>query len=180
MANPYRKVSSGESVEFNADQWNSFIDAARAERARKHSTTSRESASFKQGSIIRVLNESGSNLSRYSVSGLVQPIFLPSENLDSFQSEVMFRIGAPSSTSPGKFCILIDPLGIGNIARAMVAGVCQVKVNIVNTSHIWAECATGITANLVSGATGSAEMIWKESGTGVKWAVVRIGNKCSA
>jgi hypothetical protein len=36
--------------------------------------------------------------------------------------------------------------------------------------------ADGVTATLKSGPSGAAQILWKESGTGVKWAVVRVGN----
>lgn len=180
MPDPYAKVTPGQEITINSGVWNSCIDAARAQRNRHQSRMFEPGETFRQGSIIRVKNGSGAGLLRSSVLGVTAPLILPGDNLEVFQNEVLFGAAAPSATSPGRFVILIEPIGNGNIGRAMIAGVCQVKVNIVNAAHIWCECATGVTANLVSGATGSSELIWQESGLGVKWAVVRIGNRCNA
>jgi hypothetical protein len=50
-----------------------------------------------------------------------------------------------------------------------------VKIDIVNANHWHADVADNVAANLKSSAGGAAQIVWKESGTGVKWGVVRLG-----
>ena len=42
-------------------------------------------------------------------------------------------------------------------------------------SHLYADVTDGDATKLTSGAFGSAMILWAESGTGTKWAVVQLG-----
>jgi hypothetical protein len=176
---PFGKVGPGEEVTFNANVWNSFIDAARAESERQHSRTSQPSEILRQASIIKVKNSSGSNLTRNAILGISAPLFSPGSSLRAFQNEVRLVGVTPASSHAGKFVVLLDPIGIGKIGRAVVAGVVPVKVNILSTTHTSADVVAGSTANLTTVASGgSAQLLWQDTGTGVKWCVVRLGTKC--
>jgi len=54
------------------------------------------------------------------------------------------------------------------------AGLVQCQVDIVDGAHDWAGVAEGNTTNLVSDVTGSAYIMNKPSGTGIKWCQVLL------
>ena len=66
------------------------------------------------------------------------------------------------------------------IARAVAVGMTAVKLNIVSSTDQYADIEVGTTANLKSGSTGAAKIVWKESGTGLKWAIVRLGRRAAS
>ena len=78
-------------------------------------------------------------------------------------------------THSGNFVILQEPLKDGDIGSGLISGVCPVSIDVSNSTHKFADVAEGQTANLKSGPFGAAQILWKESGTGLKWAVVQMG-----
>ena len=74
----------------------------------------------------------------------------------------------------GNFVILLEPAA-GEIGRACISGVCPVRVDVNDEDDQFADVKDGEATMLESAPTGSARIIWKESGTGTKWAVVRLG-----
>jgi len=186
-----RKVLAGEQFVAPAATWNAFIDAAQDYKDRTADIGRQAtSAGFRSSGIIIVKNESGSARRQFDVLGLGEPIFLPSSGSSSggstggadqsFRNMVTFRGLMPSEDEHvGKFVVLIEPLAANAVGRACVSGVCQVRVNVTDEDHEFAEMADGKADVLESGDTGSAKILWKEDGTGQKWAVVHLGAAAS-
>ena len=82
----------------------------------------------------------------------------------------------PAAGHAGKFVVLLEPLKANAIGSGLAAGVCPVQVNVTDAGHTFADIASGQCGYLASGATGTATILWKESGTGTKWALVRVAN----
>lgn len=167
----FDKVTPGDPFRMPANLYNRLVDVAL--KADNFNQIVVPSTRIRQTGIIKVRNDSGANRERFEVLGLTSPLITPTDNLDQFQQEIALAGEAPSST-PGRYAILIEPILSGQIGRAVVQGVTQCKINVSDTSHKFAESASGDTAKLVSAATGSARILWAESGTGEKWAVVRM------
>jgi hypothetical protein len=53
-------------------------------------------------------------------------------------------------------------------------------MDVQNEDHRFADVGDEVAGHLVSAVSGAAEILWKESGTGVKWAVVRLGPHAGA
>jgi hypothetical protein len=70
------------------------------------------------------------------------------------------------------FAILQKPLAKSECGIAIVAGITPVKINIADVSHEYAELDT---SGLKSAETGAVRILWKEDGTGSKWAVAQLG-----
>ena len=181
-----RKVLPGEPFAVPAATWNAFIDAAQDFKDRTADIGRQPtSAGFRSSGIIAVKNESGSARRQFDVLGLGEPIFLPGGGSSggaeqSFRNFVAFRGVMPSEDEhPGKFVVLIEPLAAGAVGKGCVSGVCQVRVNVTDEDHEFAEVADGQADIVESGDTGSAKILWKEEGTGQKWAVVHLGASAS-
>jgi len=172
----------------DATTWNALVDAGRANQLQQYDQTRDGNPVFRQGDIIRVKNVAGLDLLRNSIVGLQEPIFLPttdkSRATNAFVREVTFRGTIPSSTFQGKFAVLLDPIGIGKIGRAYVAGVCPVKVNIRSAGDTCCDVENDDTTQLYSMSQGgSAQILWAQKQemddpTGPQWAYVRLGTNC--
>jgi hypothetical protein len=173
----FAKVTSGDPLRIGATTWNTLLEAATAERARRQLLDFGATDAYHQGTIVRFRNDSGAALSRGAVLGIGGPVFAPGTDLEAFRREVVLAGITPTSASVGKFLVLVEPAGIGGFAHAAAGGVVACRVQ-VTAGHKCCDVAAGNTANLVSLATGgSAQILWA-AGTGLQWAIVRIGNRC--
>lgn len=179
MSDPLRKVKPGEPVRLPAAAWNATADAARAERDRQRGRGAVGSEPSRLDAFVgKVLNNTGAGLLRGSVLGLDAPLILPADNLEGFLRERAFRGVAPTTAHRERFAVLAEPAAPGAIAKAWYAGVYQVRVNVVDEGHSCAEAKAGDTNALVSTAMGPVQILWREGGTGVQWAVVRRAAGC--
>lgn len=181
---PFRYVQPGESIKsaLRATTWNALMDAAKKARGSQHSIESEDALAFRQGDIIRVLNDSGTGLGRFSVLGVDSPVFDPAgstQELTGFLNHIVLACVTPNEADHlGRFIVLLEPAAAGAIARAYVSGVCPVLVNVTSDSHSCADIADGDYNRLQSRSNGSAQMLWREGGTGEQWAYIRFGTPC--
>jgi hypothetical protein len=64
------------------------------------------------------------------------------------------------------------------VGEAVIAGACLVRVNVPQDGEEFqfANIAPGNTATLQARVIGGSRILWRESGSGTKWAVVRLGD----
>jgi len=109
-----------------------------------------------------------------SIAGIaITPSGATGEATRSFESTPVLRGGLPTAGEP--FVVPLEPIAASGIGRAAVHGVTPVRLEVVDTSHDRCDAKDGSTTGLKSGTDGPAEILWKESGTGSKWALVRFG-----
>lgn len=123
--------------------------------------------------VVLVRNDTGSNLDRYYVVGVGAPIVTPTLNLSEFQRRPIMSGGAPAS---GKVAILLEPLPDERIGRAAVSGAVPVQIDVSSAAdsggYAAAEAKSGDATQLELVQTGSLKVLWRETGTGTKWALV--------
>ena len=178
MGNPFKKVQRGQKLEIPAEAFNTFIDAALDFKNRQRSQGQESTSSRPSSTLIKVRNQTGQTRNRFDVVALVGPIIQPASNEQAFQNEPALDGVVPTLPEhSGRFAILHEPVAAGEIAhRACVSGVTVARVNVTNERHRHADIANGTCDYLQSCDAGGAIILWKEPGTGVKWAIVRIGN----
>lgn len=174
---PYRRYQPGQAIPRDAATFSAFAEGARIARDSGAGMSAGTSGQFRQGDIIKVKNESGLDLTRRSILALSMPVFTPTDSEDAFLRDVVMRGATPSTTDAGKFAILLEPAAQDQVVRAYVAGVVQVQVDVSDDTHTCAEVGTSTSA-LDSATSGSAQILWREGGTGVQWAIVRFGSTC--
>lgn len=172
---PSKKLKRGERITVEA--FNNTMDATRLVRERLQRTGARPQPIFRQSGIVLVRNETGSTVNRFGVMGINVPIIEPSADAEEFKRQVTFEADAPVDADESRFVILQEPLVAGGIGRAVVSGVTWVKVqiNTGETGYTRAKIIDADTTKLAMSTSGPAEVLWKESGTGEKWACVRLG-----
>lgn len=187
---PFAKVAIGDPQHFSAQWYNAATDAAKAYQQRGSPGAS-SLIETRSSTIIRVRNDTGNSLDRLSVVGLDGPIFSPADSEDAFLREVAFAAVMPDKTKhKRRYAITLEPsippegYGSGQCVRAYLAGVCQVKVEIMDESHQYANIVDGVTDHLKSSVFGHARILWAEwedpeSGYGysdsIQWCIVMLG-----
>jgi len=176
MGDALKKVTAGSPLTIPAAAYNAFIDAARDHQARQCDQGVPGQAVPRESGIVLIKNTTESDLDRFAILGIDSPIFTPTDNEQEFKNRVALKGVAPTlADHEGRFAILLEPVKTGGIGLAGVQGVFPVKVDVQDEDHDFADVDDGECGHLASGRCGAAQILWKESGTGEKWAVVRIG-----
>lgn len=176
MGHTFRKVQSGERLRIPAAAYNAFVDVVRDQQARQRELSSDSSSAHRSSGLVLVKNASGADRNRFDILGIDSPLFTPSASLDSFSNRVVLSGVTPTATHAGRFIILAEPLKANAIGTAWCAGVCPVKVDVQSTLHTAADIIPSSSASLRSSFDGTASILWKESGTGTRWAIIRFGS----
>ena len=161
--------------------YDAMIDAALAHRAQR---TGRGQSAVRQAlrsDTILVRNDSGGDVARFGILGINGPIIDRVDNDRAFFERVAVQGVTPTADHAGRFAVLQEPVANGAMGRALVDGVCLVKVEMVDEDHVYAEAAEGITAGLRSTVSGSTTLLWVEpleqrASPDVAWCIARIGN----
>jgi len=180
MGETLKKVRAGDSLKIPAATFNTFIDAARDFQSRTRGLGQKGTPACRRPGIVPVKNNTGSDCDRFAVLGVDAPIFTPSDSEASFKNQTAFKGVIPSAVHAGRFVVLLEPLAAGAIGQACASGVCPVKIDVADADHQFADVRNGCATALASTQAGVASILWKESGTGEKWAIVRIGSPTSA
>jgi hypothetical protein len=133
--------------------------------------------------VVWIRNDASGNRDRFEVLGINGPAIEPIYNLGQFQQNFPLKGVAPAAgLHEGRFAITLEAIPNGEFGFAMLSGIipCQVAIGDAdepnyNIATLRADIVDGVTANLKVSAGGSAEVLWIESGTGTKWAIVRLG-----
>ena len=186
MADPFRGYRPGDKIPNDAGAFNAFALAAKFARDARPTLSDEQRTNTRSGDIIRVKNKTSIDLKRGNIVGLDAPIFTPTDSESAFLREVTFRGVVPDSSHVGKFAVLLEPALPDRVVKAIVSGVCLVRLDVVDATHTHADIfPTDVTA-LVTNDYGSAQVLWIDNGVydggydgyygaDTKWAVVRIG-----
>jgi len=127
---------------------------------------------------VLVKNTTGAARSQFEVLGVDGVEIAPATSLSKFKRRV-----ALSGTTPavpdhrGNFVVLLDDLPAGAVGPAIASGLVHVQISVASGIEALerADVADGQAGHLVPRPDGSAQILWRESGTGTKWAIVRLG-----
>jgi hypothetical protein len=178
MGDAYKKVQTGEKLKIAAETFNTMIDAALDFKARQQGRGQDAQRRFYQSGIFPVRNASGTDRDQFDVVAVGSPIIGPSDNLPEFKNRPALEGATPSGAlvggDIGRFGILQEPCKAGEIVSAVISGVTVAKVYVTAEWHEKADVRNGACASLISAEQGSATILWKESGLGLRWAIVRL------
>lgn len=179
MGDAMRKVKPGDPLVIPAATFNTFIDSARDFLSRQHQQAQAGTPSGKHNCIVLVRNDSGADRERFDVLGISGPVFDPGSDAEAFKNyPAMTGVTPAEDDHQGKFVILLEPVLAGKLVRAVAAGVVPARVDVPDEDYPYrlADITDGSAANLTAAKVGSAAILWREGGTGVQWALVRLGN----
>jgi len=136
-------------------------------KRRKQGTPATPAVGPRDTDVIRVRNMTGDDRLEGEVLRIGEKII---DNLDKFHiwHEGLICNGC------GDWGIAIRAMPYDGIDQLQVSGVCLALVDVTEEGHTWAGEKIGET-HLVSDTQGGAKILWKESGIGLKVAVVNLG-----
>lgn len=171
----FNRVNPGDKVGHSATMHNAFVAAAQSFQQTAISGGSKGRKSIYPSTIVSVKNESGGDVDRFEIMRIDDVIFDPSTSLASFQNHPSFIGITPDGTHDASFVIAIEPIKDDATGKCMISGICPVRVSVSSETHEFAYMDTTI-GWLNSTSTDGARILWKEAGTGSKWAIVRLGD----
>lgn len=169
MPGKYERYSAGQRMPLPAAaQINAWTEAAEDfAKRRKQGTPATPLGAPRDTDVIRVRNLSGGARLEGEVLRVGEPII---DTLDRFHiwHEGLICNGC------GDWGVVIRAMPYDGIDQLQVSGVCLALVDVTEEGHTWADEKIGET-HLVSDTQGGAKILWKESGIGLKVAVVNLG-----
>lgn len=170
----YTHVREGQNLDqaLSAGAWNQMLDflntnppISTAERVHLFGGANKSYLNVKNGHSV--------DLPEGSVLGIGDPLIDPSTDLGQFRRRAIWTGVLPTANHYGKFVVLTQPCRVNKIVRAVVCGEAITKVDIKVAGHDTCDIEVNNASNLVSGFHGSADILWKPTGTGVKWCLIR-------
>jgi hypothetical protein len=161
-----------------ASQINAWNAAAQAQAGPDAGGGSGLSGILPATTLIYIKNASGADVGRFCPLGVDAPLFDSSS--DDFKNRLMLSCVTPelagSSTHghTGRFVVTSQPIKNGAIGLAFIAGAFPAQVEIVTAGDGFADVKASH-AELKSGSSGAAQILWPVTGTGSKLCIVRMG-----
>lgn len=170
-----RKVRPGEPFRMPAEAYNAFIDMVSGAADPDASGGKLAGVGMDTGTVL-ARNGTGAAVDLGGVIGLGDPVYSPTDNLSEFKFRPSLVGALPLvSTHIGRFGVAAEPIPSGKVGRVVVDGIAVAKVNVTDAAIMRADVKDSDRTQLQSSSAGNAEILWKESGTGTKWAIVRVG-----
>lgn len=167
----FKPITSGDVLRPSARVWNRLMELCR----RGDDISPGNNSRIITAPTIPVRNDTTSGISRWQILGIDGPVITPTDNESEFAHRIILSAVAPVAPDhEGRFVIAAGAIPAGGVGQAYVSGVCPVKVNVTDEVHRFADVADGVTGYLATASTGAAAILWRESGTGEKWAIVHL------
>lgn len=179
----FSRVSAGQNLAISASTWNALLEnAERQSRSQfNQGSGTRSPQSFQSGLIVRVKNDSGTDVEQFC------PLMLSGESEFSISGEEMedysfqhtpILIGVEPEDDPDKaFVVTLEPIADGEFGKCIVSGIAVASVNITHASHTHVTLKNEDLTQLDSAMFGH-RIIYKPSGTGTeKLCYILIGSE---
>lgn len=162
-----------------APLWNRIVQATEQVEQSNHGATGATDFAPRASNLLLAKNTTGSEIPRYGVvkfSGAQTDPAISDDALKAFQERPILTAAAPSSDDIS-WGIAVDPIKNGEIGRIAIGGVAPVQIDVSDQGHKYAKPKDNSTASIESCAASpsAAAILWKQSGTGLRWGVVRFG-----
>lgn len=170
----YRRLQSGDSPSLiSASAYNLMLGLVENRKGGTPEATAAIAAnSLGAHSVVTLRNNTGGTLPAFGVARLGGPKFDPADRLETFRRSYTF-LGLPPLANE-TFVISLGPSRAGEFQAAAVSGVVPCVIDVIDADHDRAGPVSNDVSQLRSSFAGSAEILWKEAGTGQKHAMIRF------
>lgn len=177
----YQKVSPGDPLEIQSETWNALVDVAMQARGGGGRTGSAYGPAARSTTLVRVKNGTGSAIPRYRAVGVTGLVVVPpaspsgqsgADAVSEFLRDPVMVVGLPVASDAGRWLVLLEPLEAGQVGVAVAEGVTPCRVNVA-AGAMRVDVVAG--SSLPSVSNAGYEILWLASGTGERWAMVRVG-----
>lgn len=179
MTTNLRKVSPGDALRIPASAYNAFVDAAVDLRVRQGRADVAAAGALEssQRGVVLVRNDSGEAVEPHHTLAITGVLIEPGteDRERTFHGRTPLTADVADEQSPPLAMVVamarIDP---GKLGRCVVHGVTPARVMVQDEADTTCELRAGETLPH-STPLGGAPILWKEDGTGEKWAVIELG-----
>ena len=174
----YKRPQSGDKLDIPAPVWRAILDTVDYVKQLRNKTvpTAKRKAVSDFG-VVEVKNTSGAAVDRFGILGIDTAWPDPGDNLQAFKNGAILHCITPDEDlHVGKFVVMLEPLPINGIGLACVSGVVPVQIEVAYEDRPYADILDAEAGKLGSDWRGAAEILYCETGTGTKWAIVRLGS----
>jgi hypothetical protein len=180
---PFKKVMPGDRLAMPAEVFNTLQDLLRKAKAERFNQADGGPPQKLPNGMVYVRNDSCSSLDQFSVLGVDGSIFdtCCGEELITFKGCPALKgvkippDGCSALKYEGRFVVIAEPLDCCQVGKAWAMGYFPVQIQVDDEHHRFADIDPDHPERLRSCGDGAAFIEWKESGTGLKWAVVKLG-----
>jgi hypothetical protein len=176
VSDPLASVVPGQTSPLinRTDTVNAVLEAARSRRNQRSGELVGQATrdNLVPSAQVYIRNDTGGSLAVFSVVALGTPIVSAIDYPHEVRRQPIFPGTAPAAATDA-FAIILEPAATSGVVLAAVLGVAVCDINVTNSAHTHASPTT-VTTYLTSGTSGPARIIWKDSGTGTKRAVVLL------
>lgn len=177
-SNAFEIMRPGQPVRLTAAQAQKWTDAAKRADGQPGAQMAEAIARSGRAGVVPIKNGSGADLARFGILGIDGPLFTPASFLEEFKNRIALSgvaLAAPAHL--GRFAVALEPITDGAIGRAVVSGLVVCKVTKgADRDYRYAEAVAATPGALRAVDSGSARILWHESGSGEKWAIVDVGS----
>jgi hypothetical protein len=172
-----KKVQPGDPLKLGASAYNAFVDAAEDYLRRQRRQAVPSARQQRQNGLCLIRNASTNDYERWDVLAIDGPLYTPTESAASFENDMVLKGVDIDTPYAGRFAVLQEPIPADGFGLAAVAGVTVARLTVQDEAHEYADIVdVGGYATFATSPTGSARILWKESGTGYKYALLRLGH----
>jgi hypothetical protein len=161
-------VRAGDRLKIRASTWNAVTDLLGDRRT--------GGPTFLTDTETRILvrNDTGGDVDRFGVVKIGDVLITPDLNEDEYANRRAFVGESPAAGAA--FAVTQQPIPAGECGWAVVLGVTTCTLNVADEADTHASPGTS-TADLDTGTSGPARILWKDEGTGagVKAKVLLLG-----
>lgn len=186
MSDPFRRVRPGEPLRIPAEGWNAAMAAAKHHARSRTALDGGQDAGREDHGVVLVRNDTEEDMDRYMAVALGAPITTPTVRLAGFQGRQALSGTTPVAASRGKFAVLLEPIRVGAVGRALVSG-CTPTILLVpapvDAPVDFADVRSG-QKFLSASPSGAARVLWLQPEAdrlngGIAWAIVNLGEGTS-
>lgn len=169
-------VRRGDPLRIRAGDWNAVNRAARVIEALPTASGGGPIGMLATSPSIALARNIGStDIPRWGAVVCTAPVVLPADNEAEWGRRIAIDAKVPDSDSVGAWAgVAITPIQGGKFGRVCLAGTAHALVEVADEKHTHARIAEDEEL-LQSSFEGQARILWKESGTGEKRALVMLG-----
>lgn len=175
MPEPLDYIAPGSPAfpTINAGMLNAIISAVKGIQTGKN--TSRSDTINLATDVVYAINNSPTNADIYDVLTFdnVGLTIANEQDQINFQRRPLFSIITPA-TSDDFPVVALEPIPRYAIGRVAIGGIVTCTVNVTDAAHEYANPTAGNRTKMTSAATGQCRILWKDTGTGDKTAVVYL------
>lgn len=96
---------------------------------------------------------------------------------DGWHEVMLVRGETPTTaTHSGSFGVCLEPIPSGEYGPVVIGGACRCRLSVTSASDTYAEVTNNSVSYLTTSTTGTAKILYKQTGTGEKWGIVRLGH----